>query len=816
MTFSKPRIAILVIGALPAVALAAERERMVPTTTPPIVYTINYSGEYFKDPEYIKQFEAAPPDLLHIGKAVPITHHWGPIRLYQGENQYTGGPGHTLSWENIALVEPEALAERIETIRQTLNRYHRIGIREITPYISYHTLAGDHEKRLGFWEFYDKWEAYARWAGPQPPHDPFDWLVVDIHGKFVGGSCGGYSPDYYAPLHRYRACANHPDWAEWHRRLVRMVAEAGYDGCFVDNCHPDPCYCRFCKAAFRKFLDENRNVDWVERLAAGLDIDKLELDSPDVPEELVRRVRLLRTSDHLAMLRRVGREVKPGFTIFPNGNSIRECLTTGGQCDRLMFESTYSPGILAVDEPPGTDEITIAVSAEPVDPRRITHRYEVADSITRIEMQADISVPSKARAGQAVELEVKVVTVGGSDRDNDTADEFQLLLREAESGEEIRLPLEPPVALGAPGPSGQGKRPPASLKVRWTPQRPGRYVVHFGFHYVDGGTKNTHLARLVRDQMVRSHQAMLQFAQHMQARSICLGYEATRSGRESVQQLALAEMAAFSGGGGFSSRGEPQAKYGRFFKSHPALFDGWRQTAPAAVLYAYWGGNPFSHVRPYGQPTIHDHLARSHRPFVALVDASLPQAVGELAGFRVIYLQSAGYEMSERQLQTLYEWLSLGGCLVLANEAITLNGQPACELFGVDKERPVRARGRGKVALWSWNEPTMPTPAIAPTDGLERNLRFAVYRKLDRLALHAVNYNVCLLDEARQVLDVEPTPISLPLPNGWAAVKGTCYDPDVKPQPVECTVADGAASFTLPRTHVYKIVLLERTGPESQ
>ena len=131
MTFSKPRIAILVIGALPAVALAAERERMVPTTTPPIVYTINYSGEYFKDPEYIKQFEAAPPDLLHIGKAVPITHHWGPIRLYQGENQYTGGPGHTLSWENIALVEPEALAERIETIRQTLNRYHEIGIREI-------------------------------------------------------------------------------------------------------------------------------------------------------------------------------------------------------------------------------------------------------------------------------------------------------------------------------------------------------------------------------------------------------------------------------------------------------------------------------------------------------------------------------------------------------------------------------------------------------------------------------------------------------------------------------------------------------------
>ena len=93
-------------------------EPMIPTPTPPIVYTINYSGEFFKKPEYIEQFKAAPPDLLHMGKAVPIVHSWGPIRLYEGENQRTGGPGHTLSWENIALLSPEALAERTENIRR--------------------------------------------------------------------------------------------------------------------------------------------------------------------------------------------------------------------------------------------------------------------------------------------------------------------------------------------------------------------------------------------------------------------------------------------------------------------------------------------------------------------------------------------------------------------------------------------------------------------------------------------------------------------------------------------------------------------------
>jgi hypothetical protein len=328
---------------------------------------------------------------------------------------------------------------------------------------------------------------------------------------------------------------------------------------------------------------------------------------------------------------------------------------------------------------------------------------------------------------------------------------------------------------------------------------------------VDGGTANTHLARLMRDQMVRSHQAKLQFVQHMHARSICLGYEATRSGRGNVQELALAEMAAFSGGGGFSSKGEPQAKYRAFFKAHPELFDGWQQTAPAAVLYAYWGGNPFSHVRPYGRPTLHDYLARTHRPFVALVDAALPETAEALSGFRAIYLPSAGYEVSASQDQTLRDWIARGGCLVLAREGITLNGRPASEVFGIDEDKPAQAMGRGKVVLWNWSDPTVPTPAIAPTEGLGRNLRFAVYQKGDRVALHAVNYNVCLLDEARQVLDVEPTPIELPVRAEWKAAKAACYDSDADAQTLACTITDGTARFMLPKTHIYKIVVLERT-----
>ena len=300
-TCKKLTVFLFALAMTCAAALASDSDPMLPTTTLPIIYTINYSDDFFRNPHFIDRFKADPPDLLHMGKAVPISHLWGPTRLYYGENQYTGGPGHTLSWENIALLEPKALAERIENIRRTLQRYHDIGIREIVPYISYHTIAGDHQKRLGFWKFYDNWNMYSRWAGLRPATDPFDWLVVDRRGKFVGGSCGGYSPKYFAPLHRYRACINHPDWAEWQCRLIRMIAEVGYDGCFIDNTHPDNCYCSHCKALFSKFLAEYRNVDWVRRLSVRLSDDQLRLDAKDVPPELVRRWRLIRTGEHMVL-----------------------------------------------------------------------------------------------------------------------------------------------------------------------------------------------------------------------------------------------------------------------------------------------------------------------------------------------------------------------------------------------------------------------------------------------------------------------------------------------------------------------------------
>lgn len=791
---------------------------IVPRTTPPIVYVIDYSDRHFVEPEYLDRFRAAPPELLHVGKAVPITHLWGPVRLLKGENQYTGGPGHTLSWEAIALLDPGALAQRIELIRKTLDRYHAAGIREITPYISYHTLAGDHEKRLGFWKFYDQWGKYTRWAGPRPEHDPFDWLVVDRRGRFVGGSCGGYSPAYFAPLHRYRACINHPDWAEWHRRLIRMVAEVGYDGCFVDNTHPDDCYCRYCKAWFREFLEKNRELPWVERMTAGLDRDKLRLDSPDVPAELVRRARLLRTSDHLGMLREVGRRVKPRFTIFPNGNAIRECLTTGAQCDRNMFESTYSPGLMAVDEAPEVDALAITVTAGATKPKPLTHRYELSDPRTFMELKADLTIPTRVRVGQAADLKVNVLRVGASPEDGDWAEGFHLVLRDVKSDRQVRVDLEPGGALGGSSlrkkSRGGPVQPPALLHGVWTAERPGTYAVYFGFRYTDESHRNQtsdrpHLARIELGRLCRTHVATLMYAQHMRAKSIFLGYETRRRGWEHVAELAVAEMAAFSGGGGYAASGAVLAKYRAFFKKHADLFDGWRQTAPEAVLFAYWGSNPLNYLRPVRRSTLHDRLESTQRPFVALVDATLPEAAEALAGFRAIYLEADEYEMKTGQLAALRAYVRGGGRLVLSNASITINGQPAREVLGLDEGESLSKQGTGQVVLWNRSDPIDATEPICAGEGRGRNLRFALYRQGDRLALHVVNYNVCLLDKAKRVLEVDPTPLRIPVPAGWTGATATCFDPDLaQPQTIPVDVTEGVAALTLPEIRIYKVVVL--------
>jgi hypothetical protein len=654
-------------------APAAAQEPMLPVSGPPIVYRFGYTDQYFTEPGYIEQFRPAPPDLLHIGKAVPITHQWGPVGLLAGENQYTGSPQNLLVAANVALLPPEAMAGRIERIRDTLARYHAAGIREIVPYIALHTLAGDHQKRLGFWKFYDQWAKYEPWAGPRPAHDPIDWLAVDRAGRPLPGACGGTTPEYFAPLHRYLTCINHPDWAEWQRRLMRMIAAVGYDGCCIDNVFAVPCYCTHCKKSFDKWLAANRDVDWVRRQTKGLAAEQLTLDSKRVPAELVRRWRVLNVTEHLGMLRQTTRRIKPGFTLFPNLGSLQDFLVIGSQCDRLMLESGSPPG-LRCNSP---------------------------------------------------------------------------------------LPR-----------AGEGRR------VECVDHVPTLLFSQHGF---------------ARTTFLLDYLNLEKDTQDIPAAVYYLDFPLPKRW-DNLQELALAEMAAFSGGGGVASEGRPQATYRAFFKKHADLFAGWRPAAPAAVLYAYWGPNPLSPYHGDHAPTIHEHLIASHRPYVALIDARLPERAKELTDYGVLYLESPAYEMSPRQLKALGDY-ARHGRLVLGDRRATINGRLVVELLG-----------NQRVTIWDAKWPTLPTAAIASTAGLQQNVRFAVYQKGDRLTVHAVNYNVCLLDRQKKLLEVEPMRLSIPLPAGWRSAQATCFDPGAAPQPLAC----GVLRLTLPKLHIYKIVLVER------
>ena len=666
----------------------ATPEPMLPLTMPPLIYRFGYTDQYFTEPGYIEQFRAAPPDLLHVGKAVPITHQWGPVGLLAGENQYTGSPQNLLVPANVALLPPEAMEGRIACIRETLARYHAAGVREIVPYIALHTLAGDHQKRLGFWKFYDQWAKYERWAGPRPAHDPSDWLAVDRAGKPLPGACGGTTPGYFAPLHRYLTCINHPEWVQWQRRLIEMIAEVGYDGCCIDNVFAVPCYCPHCKESFRKWLAANRNLDWVRRQTKGLAVEQIALDSKRVPAELVRRWRVLNVTEHLGMLRRTARRIKPGFTLFPNLGYLQDFLVIGSQCDRLMLESGSPPGLRSSSPLPQMGE----------------------------------------------------------------------------------------------GPGGRAAATGQGLDTLCVDHLPTLLFTQHGF---------------ARTTFLLDYLNLEKDTQNIPAAVYYLNFRLEKRW-DNLQELALAEMAAFSGGGGVTSEGRPQAIYRTFFKKHADLFAGWRPTAPAAVLYAYWGPNPLSPYHGNHPPTTHERLITSHRPYVALIDARLPERAKELADFRVLYLESPAYEMSPPQLGALGDY-ARHGRLVLGDRRTTINGRPIIELLGTER-----------VAIWDAKRPALPTAAVAPTAGLQQNLRFAIYQKGDRLAVHAVNYNVCLMDRQKKLLEVEATPLSIPLPAGWKSAQATCFDPSAAPVVLPCHVADGAIRLRLPKVHIYKIVLLER------
>ncbi len=273
------------------------------TAVPPI-YLMHYTPDAPRNPRFVEELRQAPPDMLHLGHAVPLNSIFGPTADYSG-------------WKP-KLVSPDEILSRRAELGEFVKRLHQAGVQKVICYINPSILGGDHETRRGYWAFYDHWQDYeALGIGPKPARPPELWM------QRTRRSFALWEPEPNYPLWRYQPCVNEPAWIQYQRAVVHLIANCGCDGVFVDDCIME-CRETPCDARFAAFL--RRQFD-PETLAATLGAD-LSLDrrgargSQDAGQPLRSAATRLFWQESVARfldeVKQAGRAVNPEFFTLPN------------------------------------------------------------------------------------------------------------------------------------------------------------------------------------------------------------------------------------------------------------------------------------------------------------------------------------------------------------------------------------------------------------------------------------------------------------------------------------------------------------------
>ncbi len=783
----------------------------------PVIYHIDYGDKYFTDETYAETFRAAPPDLVHVGKAVPITHVWGPVPVMRGENQYTGGPGHTLSREAIRLLSPAELEQKIATITAGVKRLHEVGVRWVMPYIAYGTVGGDHETREGFWHFYDNWDTYAKWLGPKPPTDPTTWLMRTADGQVAPGLCGGLTPKYFAPLKRYRMCGQNPYWHKFLQSVVRLAAQCGYDGVFVDNSIVGGDNCEYCRRSLFKFLQTELSADQRRRMLGDKPLADVVQNMADVPAEVLLRWRAACVRDNLASLRRAGAEVKRGFMTFPNSGDSRTVRVVADGCDFYMYESIFTAGPRTGTGVPVSGPVTIravADRAEPAPP--IEYPLSIRDRDKFVELDITLKLVSAVPVGRETEIAAHVPLVGSSNLDSDALEHLRLVLRPIAGGAAIEVPFEPKTAIGGQAIKG-AQRPPLDLIARVRLDAPGEYDVSLAFEFTDGEHLDTTRQLPYREALrwpepYQTHIPVLLLTWSAPARMVFLDYRLnSKNMPDEVRQLHLAECAAFGNAASTSARGPARDLYCQFLHAHRDLFEGAVPYAPSGILYAYWGGNPVGRG-PASGVSFEEILSRRHCLLTGFVDREL--SAEYLEPLKTLYLGSANYDLTPGQVKTLIAWVKAGGRLVFRSPDVKINGADHAAVLGVEVDGGAYEKlGRGTLELFKADGADLGDAPIVPGETFPA-VRFAAYRQTEpreRLLLHAVNYQVSEHAEGPPVTPAKQIPVRLALPDGWTRVSVKSYSPGrAEPAAIAVQVKAGVAEFTIPQLDIYELVELVR------
>jgi hypothetical protein len=272
-----------------------------------------------------------------------------------------------------------------------------------------------------------------------------------------------------------------------------------------------------------------------------------------------------------------------------------------------------------------------------------------------------------------------------------------------------------------------------------------------------------------------------------------------------IQELWMAELAAFSRGGTIATTPGPRTKYGRFFRANAGLWENLRPYGQTGLLFAYWGTNQGEPRQGPNDRTVADYLSQRHILAVPLLDRKLQG--GDLAGLRVIYAVAKEYEMTPPQVAALRSFIASGGTLVLGEPDAKINGKPVAETLALGPADKVARTG---IVEWNWTNPVVPVAPISPSQDLLAGVRFAAYvaggDKPSRLILHAVNFNLKLDKQPHLSKKFDTVSVDLPLPIGTQVAAARAYDPDADTANLKFQSKSGHVLLDIPDLQIYKVI----------
>jgi hypothetical protein len=309
------------------------------TTKAPITCEIGYQEKHFGSEDFYERVEAAQVGLAHIGHDVPFTSWMGPT-IPDGLSKAT-------------YLTPDQLPERIESIRNHIKRMRDAGARSIAPYICPVLCCGNAETRMGWWYLLDHWEEFAHLGlGEKPDDDPREWNQGPLHSV-------PDDPTYLV----YEPAVSVPAWRRFITTCVRMVAECGYDGVFLDvnSYHATK---EIDRLAFVEYLTDRYSAE--DRMALFGFTTASDVCFGEVSDSLLwfetLRYRACAMGQLFTELRDAGREHNPDFWVYPNNSPVNtiygfyDRCTEGQQiqyihpaCKYIMFEDMEQPGRCGAD-----------------------------------------------------------------------------------------------------------------------------------------------------------------------------------------------------------------------------------------------------------------------------------------------------------------------------------------------------------------------------------------------------------------------------------------------------------------------------------